>query len=455
MTADLAFASALEQAELVRTRVVSPLELVDLYLARIDRLNPELNAYITVTADLARDAARKAERAPSDDRPPFFGVPISIKDLQATAGVRTTQGSRAFFDDVPDHDARCVSLLRQAGFIMLGKTNTPELGAGPFTEPLAFGPCLNPWDLTRTPSGSSGGAASALAAGLCPIAQASDAGGSIRNPAAACGLVGLKPSRGRVSNAPFSNDWLSTAGVLSHTVADTAAALDILSAPVFGDPWPAAPPARAFLGEVGAATGALRIAFTSAAPYAPVVVEDPVREAVQTTARWLEALGHEVFEQAPDWPGAELNEVMADIAVARFAARAPASELLEPINRMSVERARNLSVAAYVTAVDKFQVFSRRLASIFHQCDVALMPTTAVARPPLSGSFQAALAAADPRAAFAELVSYLWRREPPSNSPLATRRGRARLAEVRRRAPCGSGLFVKGSRGDYRSRVVA
>jgi amidase len=306
-----------------------------------------------------------------------------------------------------------VALLRQAGFIMLGKTNTPELGAGPFTEPLAFGPCLNPWDLSRTPSGSSGGAAAAVAAGLCPIAQAGDAGGSIRNPAAACGLVGLKPSRGRVSSAPSPNDWLSTAGVLTHTVADTAAALDILSAPLFGDPWPAPPPERAFLAEVGAPTGALRIAFTFAAPYPPVVVAKPVREAVQTTARWLEALGHDVFEQAPDWPGGELNEVFADIGVARYAARAPSPELLEPINRMALERAQNLSLAAYVTATDKMQDFARRLASIFNRCDVALMPTAAVAPPP-SGAFQAALAAADPRAAFAELASYF---PPPFTRP--------------------------------------
>src|SRR5437588_10886871 len=245
MDDDLAFASALELAELIRAKEVSPTELVELYAIRIEKLNPQLNAYITLSLDRAMDDARKAEaELGGDDLPRFLGVPISIKDLNDTAGIRTTQGSAAFADRIPDTDDDVVKALRHAGFIVLGKTNTPEFGNGPWTEPKAYGPTRNPWDTERTPGGSSGGAAAALASGLCPISQGSDGGGSIRIPSSACGLFGLKASRGRVAMPSKPASSLSTNGPITRTVADAAAMLDVMAGPKLGDAWWIGPPER-------------------------------------------------------------------------------------------------------------------------------------------------------------------------------------------------------------------
>jgi amidase len=191
----LAFTPALEQAELVRTRQVSPVELVDLYLARIEELNPELNAYITVAAEFARGAALAAERAvgAGDELPPFHGVPISIKDLNDTAGIVSTHGTAEWRDRVPERDDEVVARIKRAGFVILGKTVVPEFGPLNVSEPPGYPPGRNPWDPARSCGGSSGGAAAAIAAGLCPISHGSDGGGSIRNPAAWCGVFGIKP----------------------------------------------------------------------------------------------------------------------------------------------------------------------------------------------------------------------------------------------------------------------
>src|SRR5438067_1694392 len=300
---ELAFASALEQAELVRTKQVTPVGLVELYATRIEKLNPELNAFVTLSLDRALDEAREAEsHAGDDDIPPFYGVPISIKDLNDTAGIRTTQGSAAFAERVPDTDDDVVAALKRAGFIILGKTNTPEFGNGPWTEPLAFGPTRNPWDTERTPGGSSGGAAAALAAGLCPISQGSDGGGSIRIPASCCGLFGIKPSRGRVSHSPGAQSFLSQNGPIARSVADAAALLDVLAGYATGDAWYAPPPERPFADEVGRPPGRLRIAFTTRGEMDAAVAPGN-RQAVHETAKLLEELGHDVVEAAPPpWP---------------------------------------------------------------------------------------------------------------------------------------------------------
>ena len=210
MDQELAFATALEQADLLRGRAVSPTELVELYLERIDRLNPSLGAYITVASDFARRRAKEAERelAAGEHSPPFLGVPISIKDLNNTAGIRTTYATAAWKDRVPDYDDDTVARIKRAGFVIIGKTITPEFGLPNISEPPAYPPGRNPWNPELSCGGSSGGAASAIAAGLCPISQGSDGGGSIRNPSAWCGTVGLKPSRGRVSHAPQPNSDL-------------------------------------------------------------------------------------------------------------------------------------------------------------------------------------------------------------------------------------------------------
>src|SRR5581483_6095017 len=193
MSDDLAFTPALELAEHIRARDVSSVELVELYLERIEQYDDSLNAYVTVDAEGALAAAHEQREGP------FAGVPISIKDLTETEGLRTTLSTKALAENVPAFDTATVRRIRDAGFVILGKTNTPEFGTIGMTETELNGACRNPWDTSRTPGGSSGGAAAATAAALCPIAQGSDGGGSIRNPASCCGLVGIKPSRGLVS----------------------------------------------------------------------------------------------------------------------------------------------------------------------------------------------------------------------------------------------------------------
>ncbi|HSC27476.1 MAG TPA: amidase, partial [Vicinamibacterales bacterium] len=231
MDNELAFTSALEQRDLVRRREVSPSELVELYLERIEQLNPQLDAFLTVATDHARAAARAAEKefaASRDnaDLPPFLGVPISIKDLNDTAGIRTTHATAAWRDRVPDEDDEVVARIRRAGFIILGKTNTPEFGSRAVTQSPAYPSGRNPWDVSRTCGGSSGGAGAAVAAGLGAVAQGSDGGGSIRIPSGWNGVFGIKPSRGRVSSAPGPQSWNATNGPIARTVADAAALLD-------------------------------------------------------------------------------------------------------------------------------------------------------------------------------------------------------------------------------------
>ena len=220
MQADLLSRPATELARLVKAGEVTSTELTEASLERIEALDPELNAFVHLDPDGALAAADAID--PSDERP-FAGVPIAIKDTAAVAGMPYRLGSDMFADFVPPHDAFVVRRLRDAGFVFVGKTNLPEFGILPVTEPRRFGPTRNPWDPERTPGGSSGGAAAAVAAGMVPLAHGSDGGGSIRIPAACCGLVGLKPSRGRISRGPEQgDDLLVQDGVLTRTVADTA-----------------------------------------------------------------------------------------------------------------------------------------------------------------------------------------------------------------------------------------
>ena len=252
---ELAFLSAVEQARLIRAGEASSVELVQLCLERIERIDPSLNAFVTVCGDEALAAAGAADSTPGDA--PFRGVPIAVKDLAATAGIRTTYSSRAYADYVPDFDTAVVRRIRDAGFVIVGKTNTPEFGTVAFTESDLNGATRNPWNTDLTPGGSSGGAAAAVAAGLVPIAHATDGGGSIRIPASCCGLFGLKPSRGRVSSAPFGSlEGLSTAGPMARTVEDAAHFLDVLAGYEPGDPWWAPPPERPFAVTAGRAAAA-------------------------------------------------------------------------------------------------------------------------------------------------------------------------------------------------------
>ena len=294
---ELAFVSATELGRRIRAREVSPRDLVRVFLQRIERLNPQVGAYVTLTAERATAEAEAAERvlmtAEPDALGPLFGLPISIKDLSPTAGVRTTFGSPAFEHYVPEMDSPDVARLFEAGAIMLGKTNTPELGLSMSTEDGLFPPTLNPWDLSRSAGGSSGGAGAALAARLCPIATGSDAGGSIRIPAAACGVVGLKPSRGRVIPRPF--DYAAIAGFASpgpmaHTVADLKLLLSVLT-----PPFVPVPPMRENL------SAGLRIGWTTSS--AMTQVDPEVAAATERVAGVMAELGHQVTESAPDVTG--------------------------------------------------------------------------------------------------------------------------------------------------------
>jgi amidase len=394
---DLAFSSALTQADLVRRGDVTPLELVDLYLDRIERLNPELNAYVTVDADGARAAAR-------DPRPgPFSGVPIAIKDLTETAGLRTTYSSKAFANHVPKRDAAVVRRIRDAGFVILGKTNTPELGSIANTESELNGACRNPWDLSRTPGGSSGGAAAAVAAGLCPIAEASDGGGSIRIPSSCCGLFGIKASRGRISRAPYGNGVLgiATNGPIARTVADAAALLDVLAGYEPGDPYTAPPPARPFADEVGADPGRLRVAVTTQPPF-DVPVHPACTGAAATFASLLTELGHEVEETASPFADAEAPRFFGRIWAIGPAVFPGPDESLEPLNQMLAARARRTTSAELGEAIVALEAFTRRVLPFWDDYDVVVTPT--LAQPPVPVGW--AFGPADPAEQFRQQFSF-------------------------------------------------
>lgn len=379
---DLAFTSALEQARLIRQKEISPLELTQLYLDRIQRINPTLNSYLTVMAERAiADAKAKTEQLSGgtnlqidpEELPPFFGVPISIKDLTPIEGVPCSYGIKVLKDRIAEADDGVVSRIRDAGFVMLGKTSTPELGSTPYTEPKGFPPARNPWNPDYTPGGSSGGAAASVAAGLCAIAQGTDGGGSIRGPAFCCGLVGIKPSRGRISNAPTGDklSGLATDGPLAHTVADAAALLDVMSGYVIGDPYWLPDPNPSFLAATERSPGSLRVAFLSALP--PAGQFHPVCEkAVLDTVRLLESMGHCVEEIEINLtdlvdPFAVVWQAGSDLGVPGF--------FMGKFNRWLLRRSRRRSGGDYLRAVGQVQAIARRLITQLDRFDVLVLPT--------------------------------------------------------------------------------
>ncbi len=403
---DLAFASALEQAEAVRRREVSSRELVELYLARIDEHDDELNSYVHVLAERATElAAEKDEATASTDPgslPPFHGVPVSIKELNLLEGAPATMSTKAMERFVAPFDDEIVARLKRAGMVPLGKTNAPEFGTVPYTESQLHGPCRNPWDADRTPGGSSGGAAAALAAGLCPAAQGSDGGGSIRIPASNCGVYGLKPTRDRISRAPLFGDHafgLVTDGMLTRTVADSAAFLDVASGYVPGDPGKLPRPERPFLDEVGRDPGRLRVGITTANPISEP--EPEVVAAVEAAAELLAELGHEVTETDAAIPE-ETVEQFSRVWMAMIGSQPVPLDALEPYNRWMAERGREVSASQYLQAQFQLQLAVRGFAGRFHgEFDVLLTPVLA-ARPLRVGQF----ADLDPQRAWEEVQAY-------------------------------------------------
>jgi amidase len=370
---DLAFAPALKQSELIRRKEVSPLELVELYLQRIQQYNSKLGSYFTVTAEQAIDDAKsKTEMlAQTEDLPLFFGVPISIKDLNPVAGIPCSYGNAALLSNIPDYDDGVVAKIKQAGFVILGKTASSELGSFPYTEATGFPPTRNPWNLEYTSGGSSGGAASALAAGLCSIAQGSDGGGSVRGPAACCGLVGIKPSRGRVTHAPVGDrlNGIATNGPIARTVADAAALLDAISGYVLGDSYWLPEPEKTFFASSQDKVENLRIAFCTSIP--PLGKADAnCHQGVMQTVKLLEELGHTVEEKCPDI--SDLVEPFQIVWRANVAASAVPVEILQPLNRWLLSRSN--SAGEYLRAVYQMQMVARKIVKFFDNIDVVVMP---------------------------------------------------------------------------------
>jgi amidase len=392
---ELAFAPMLELAARVRARELSALELTELYLERIERIDPHLNAFVTVDAERALAAARGPHEGP------FAGVPIPIKDLSETAGLRTTYSTKARADNVPDFDTSVVRRIRAAGFVIVGKTNTPEFGTIAMTESELNGDCRNPWDTTRTPGGSSGGAAAAVAAGLAPVAHGSDGGGSIRIPSSCCGLFGIKPSRGRVSPAPFGSGslGLGTSGPIARTVRDAAALLDVMRGYEPGDSFVAPEPERPFLEECELEPGRLRIAVTTEPP-ADVPVDPACAAAAHDAAELLAELGHDVREAAPPWRSDGMFEQFIRVwQVGPATAGIDDLSLLEPINRMLAERARATTSPEHAVAILQLQQIARRVVAFWHDVDVVVTPTLALPPVPIGWTWEET--DGDPRRAFA------------------------------------------------------
>jgi amidase len=385
---------ATEQARLVREGEVSPLELVEEAIGRLERLNPRLNAVIHPLLDEARVAA-------TGDLPdgPFRGVPLLVKDLSCyMQGVPVHEGMRALRDagHVADHDMLITQRLRNAGFVILGRTNVPELGILPTTEPLAYGPTHNPWDLDRSPGGSSGGSAAAVAAGIVAAAHANDGGGSIRIPASHCGLVGLKPSRARVSLAPDFGDVMLGLVIelaVTRSVRDTAAILDALHGPAPGDPYAAPPPARPYIEEVGAAPGRLRIGVMTTPPGGQFETHPECVTAARDAAAALEELGHHVEDGHP--PEIDDPDLIANFIVRwttaqdwnlKYWGAALGRELgpddVEPCTWALAEQGRSHTGGDLLRAVEEAQRSSRRLAAWWAEDGVDLLLTPTCAEPP-------------------------------------------------------------------------
>lgn len=381
-TTNLLTRSAGELAGLVRSGQISSRELVEMVLQRIEA-NQDINAFTLVNAEGALAAAETIK--PGDARP-FAGVPIAIKELAHVAGERFTLGSDLAGDYICPFDDHVVRRLREAGFILIGRTNSPEFGIIPTTEPRRFGPTRNPWNTSVTSGGSSGGAAAAVAAGILPVAHGSDGGGSIRIPAACCGLVGLKPSRGRISAGPSLGDaLLSTNGVITRSVADSAALLDVMAGYETGDATWAPPPEEPFAATAARPPRRLRIALTVTSPLDTPI--DPMHiQAVHNTAALLTSLGHTVEEYTP--AGMQTRELFQAFNVvyaasisanieyaAKLGGRAVEAGSVEHLSWGFYEQNKALTPAQYVAAVSRLQQHSRRLISSLAGYDVLLTPS--------------------------------------------------------------------------------
>jgi amidase len=382
---ELLLRSALELAKLVRSGEVSSAELVETSLRRIDELQPQVNAFTHVAHD---SAVQTAGEIGADDPRPFAGVPIAVKDNRTVVGMPLTMCSDLFGEFMPRREAFLVRRLRAAGFVIVGKTALPEMGILPTTESRRFGPTRNPWDLDRTPGGSSGGSAAAVAAGMVPIAHGNDGGGSTRIPAACCGLVGLKAGRGRISVGPDAGDsFLAVDGVLTRSVADTAATLDVLAGYELGDATWAPNPERPYSETAQADPGRLRIGLATTPPLEGAVVEPSCLQAALDAAELLASLGHDVQQTEPPWSNREVlpdftrafgPQVSMQTLIGGIIRGREATESdVEPLTWTMYQHAREQDTLTYLAADGRVKALAREVVSHLDDYDVVLTPALA------------------------------------------------------------------------------
>jgi amidase len=379
-------------AALVRKGEVTASELLDAALARIEAQNPRLNAIVTRLDDLARQAI-----AASLPKGPFEGVPFVLKELLVSlVGAPTTSASRMLVANMPAADSELVARYKRAGLVILGKTNSSEFGLAPATESHLFGETRNPWNLALSPGGSSGGSAAAVAARILPMGHATDGGGSIRIPASACGLFGLKPTRARITAGPEGGEGLgglAAQHAVTRSVRDSAALLDATAGPMPGDPYMAPPPARSFLSETTQAPGHLRIAVSTRAPTG-VPVDPACVTAVDEAARLCEELGHHVEPGAPDFDAAEVQRATTIIFFANTAlnvtrfngGRLPEGDAIEPLTRAFAIAGLRIPATDYIAALQSLHRQGRRIMAFYERFDVWLTPTLALPPQPI-GAF--------------------------------------------------------------------
>ena len=410
---DIALLDATALAELVRSKQVKANELLEAAIERIERLNPQINAVVTPMYDEARRVA--GNNVPEG---PFSGVPFLLKDLGAGyAGVRQTQGSEYLKDFVSPFDSELTSRYKRAGLVIAGKTNTPEFGLVPTTEPRLFGATRNPWDTEHSVGGSSGGSAAAVAAGIVPMAHANDGGGSIRIPASCCGLFGLKPSRARVPLGPLLGDMMGglvCEHAVTRSVRDSAALLDATAGPELGDPYYAPPQERPYVEELKAGPGKLRIAFTARTATGTALHEDCIA-AVKDAAALCEELGHDVEEAEPPPINTEmLEETFVTIwaagvpwgidGIGRLTGRQPSPEKFEPLTWSLYEQGKQTMAGDYLIAVTAIQQMARTVAYFSQRYDLWLTPTLG-APPPKLGHFEAT--PENPRAGLERAIEFV------------------------------------------------
>ncbi len=382
-----------ELAALVRSGELTALELVEASLSRIDAMQPQVNAFVDVDHDGARAAAAAIE---AGDARPFAGVPIAIKNNRAVRGLRLTSGAELMGDLRPRHDHNVTRRLRGAGFVVVGTTTLPEWGILPITESRRFGATRNPWDPARTPGGSSGGSAAAVAAAMVPIAHGNDGGGSLRIPAACCGLVGLKPQRGRISLAPDAGEqFLVQDGVLTRTVRESALLLDVLAGPELGDaswaPPPPEPFARAAERGLESRPPRLRIGVTTFMPLLEAELDAGCERAARDAAALLASLGHDVEEVQPPWRQPGLLDlfthafgpaICSSIAAAgQRAGHEPTADDMEPLSWSLWQTTKQIDALQAELARYRLQAFARSITTWAAPYDALLTP--ALAQPPL------------------------------------------------------------------------